>query len=262
MNLQLAGRRILVTRPEAQSAGLAAEIAAHGGEAVCFPLIEISPADDWSAFDAAMARLDDLALVVFISPNAVDFSLPRLLDGRPWPRSLQAAAIGPGTVRRLVDFGISGVIVPGDRFDSEALLALPPLQTTAVAGKRVLILRGNGGRELLAETLRARGAVVDCVTCYRRSPPRDAAPVVSLLRDAALDALTVSSSEGLRNLLELLDTDSLDRLRGLPLFVPHQRIAEEAERFGLPRVVLTGAADAGLVEGLCNYRWLEHERKR
>ena len=260
MNLPLAGRRILVTRPEAQSAGLAAEIAAHGGEAVCFPLIEISPADDWSAFDAAMARLDDLALVVFISPNAVDSSLPRLLDGRPWPRSLQAAAIGPGTVRRLADFGISGVIVPAARFDSEALLELAPLQAVAVGGKRVLILRGNGGRELLAETLRARGAVVDCVTCYRRSPPRDAAPVVSLLRDAALDALTVSSSEGLRNLLELLDTDSLDRLRALPLFVPHLRIAEEAERLGVPRVVLTGPADAGIVEGLCNYRWPEHER--
>ena len=237
-----------------------AQIAAHGGEAVCFPLIEISPIDDWSAFDAATARLDDVALVVFISPNAVDFSLPRLLAARPWPRPPQVAAIGPGTVRRLADFGISGVIVPAARFDSEALLELSPLQSAAVVGKRVLILRGNGGRELLAETLRARGAVVDCVTCYRRSAPRDAAPVVSLLRDAALGAITVSSSEGLRNLLELLDTDSLDRLRILPVFVPHPRIAEEAERLGLPCVLLTGPADAGLIEGLCNYHWPDHER--
>ena len=260
MTPPLAGRRILVTRPQAQAAGLAAQIAAHGGEAVCFPLIEISPIDDWSAFDAATARLDDVALVVFISPNAADFSLPRLLAARPWPRPPQVAAIGPGTVRRLADFGISGVIVPAARFDSEALLELSPLQSAAVVGKRVLILRGNGGRELLAETLRARGAVVDCVTCYRRSAPRDAAPVVSLLRDAALGAITVSSSEGLRNLLELLDTDSLDRLRILPVFVPHPRIAEEAERLGLPCVLLTGPADAGLIEGLCNYHWPDHER--
>ena len=260
MTPPLAGRRILVTRPQAQAAGLAAQIAAHGGEAVCFPVIEISPIDDWSAFDAATARLDDVALVVFISPNAVDFSLPRLLAACPWPRPPQVAAIGPGTVRRLADFGISGVIVPAARFDSEALLELSPLQSAAVVGKRVLILRGNGGRELLAETLRARGAVVDCVTCYRRSAPRDAAPVVSLLRDAALGAITVSSSEGLRNLLELLDTDSLDRLRILPVFVPHPRIAEEAERLGLPCVLLTGPADAGLIEGLCNYHWPDHER--
>jgi len=260
MSLPLAGRRILVTRPEAQAAGLAAKIAACGGEAVCFPLIEISPVDDWSAFEVAMARLDAAQLLVFISPNAVDFALPRLLAVRAWPRTLQAAAIGPGTVRRLADFGITGVIVPETRFDSEALLELPPLQSSAVAGRRVLILRGNGGRELLAETLRARGAEVECLTCYQRSAPHDATPIVSLLRDAALDAMTISSSEGLRNLLELLDTDSLDRLRALPLFVPHPRIVEEAERLGLPRVVLTGPADAGLVEGLCNYCWSDHER--
>ncbi len=260
MTLPLAGRRILVTRPEAQAAGLATQIAAYGGEAVCFPLIEISPVEDWAAFDAAMARLAEVSLLVFISPNAVDFALPRLLAARTWPRTLQAVAIGPGTVRRLADFGIAGVIVPEIRFDSEALLELLPLQANAVGGKDVLILRGNGGRELLAETLRARGASVECLTCYRRSAPRNAEPVVSLLRDAALDALTLSSSEGLRNLLELLDTDSLDRLRALPVFVPHARIAEEAARQGLSCVVLTGPADAGLVEGLCNYRWPEHER--
>ena len=86
------------------------------------------------------------------------------------------------------------------------------------------------------------------------------AHAVSLLRDDALDALTLSSSEGLRNLLELLDTDSFDRLRALPVFVPHQRIAEEAARLGVHRVVLTGPADAGLVDGLCNYPWPDHER--
>ncbi len=260
MSLPLAGRRILVTRPEAQSAGLSEQIATRGGEAVCFPLIEISPVDDWSAFDAAMARLETVQLLIFISPNAVDFSLPRLMAGHAWPRTLLAAAIGPGTVRRLNDFGIAGVIVPEIRFDSEALLELSPLQASVVGGRNVLILRGNGGRDLLAETLRARGANVECVTCYRRSAPQNAVQVVSLLRDAALDALTLSSSEGLRNLLELLDTDSLDRLRALPVFVPHPRIAEEAERLGLPRVILTGPADTGLVEGLCNYHWPEHER--
>ncbi len=260
MNLSLAGRRILVTRPKAQATELAAQIAAHGGEAECFPLIEISPIEDWAAFDSAMVRLDAVALLVFISPNAVDFSLPRLLAARTWPRTLQAAAIGPGTVRRLADFGISGVIAPENRFDSEALLDLPPLQESVVGGKHVLILRGNGGRELLAETLRTRGAIVECIPCYRRSAPRDAVPLMSLLRDDALDALTLSSSEGLRNLLELLDTDSFDRLRALPVFVPHQRIAEEAARLGVHRVVLTGPADAGLVEGLCNYPWPDHER--
>lgn len=259
MNEPLEGKRILVTRPAAQAAGLAALIAQRGGETVCFPLIDIAPADDWQALDDAIDRLDAFFLAIFISPNAVDFGLPRLLSRRAWPEGLRAVAIGPGTVKRLADFGIADVLVPQDRFDSEALLALAPLQAERVAGQRVLILRGNGGRELLAETLRARGAAVECVPCYRRTAPRDGSAVVSLLRNNALDAVTLSSSEGLRNLLELLDTGSRERLLALPVFVPHRRIADEATRLGLHRVVLTGPADAGLVEGLCNYCWLDHD---
>lgn len=259
MSLPLQGKRILVTRPAAQAAGLAALIASEGGDTVCFPLIDIAPADDWRPVDEAGDRLDAFSLAVFISPNAVEFGLPRLLSRRTWPSGLRAAAIGPGTVKRLADFGIDDVILPEGRFDSEALLALEALQADRVGGREVLILRGNGGRELLAETLRARGAAVDCVTCYRRSAPQEGAAVVSLLRNKALDAVTLSSSEGLRNLLELLDTGSRERLLALPVFVPHQRIAEEATRLGLRRVVLTGPADAGLVEGLCNYPWPDHE---
>lgn len=259
MNEPLKGKRILVTRPAAQAAGLAALIAQWGGETVCFPLIDIAPADDWQALDDAVDRLDAYSLAIFISPNAVDFGLPRLLSRRAWPEGLHAAAIGPGTVKRLADFGITDVLVPQDRFDSEALLSLAPLQADRVAGRRVLILRGNGGRELLADTLRARGAAVECVACYRRTAPRDGSPVMSLLRNKALDAVTLSSSEGLRNLLELLDTGSRERLLALPVFVPHRRIADEATWLGLHRVVLTGPADTGLVEGLCNYCWLDHD---
>lgn len=259
MNKPLQGRRILVTRPAAQSAALASLIAERGGEAICFPLLDIRPVDDWQPLDDAIVRLDRFALAIFISPNAVEFSLPRLLARRPWPACLQAAAIGPGTVSRLADFGITETIVPQGRYDSEALLALPPLQVGAIAGKQVLILRGNGGRELLAETLGARGATVECVACYRREPPSDSSMIVSLLRNNGLDALTLSSSEGLRNLLDMLDTGSRERLLALPVFVPHQRIVEEAKRHGLSRVMLTGPADAGLVESLCDFCWLDHE---
>jgi len=259
MSGALRGKRVLVTRPEAQAGSLAALIAAHEGAAVCIPLIDIAPVEDWQPLDDALVRLDSFSLAVFISPNAVEFGLSRILSRRPWPQTLRAAAIGPGTVRRLGDSGITGVIVPEGRFDSEALLDLPAFQAGQIAGKNVLILRGNGGRELLAETLRVRGASVECVTCYHRSAPADGTALMSLLRNNRLDAVTLSSSEGLRNLLELLDTGSRERLLALPVFVPHQRIAEEARRLGLRRVVLTGPADAGLVEGLCNFSWLDHE---
>jgi uroporphyrinogen-III synthase len=80
---------------------------------------------------------------------------------------------------------------------------------------------------------------------------------VSLLRNNALDAVTLSSSEGLRNLTQLLDTGAFGRLSALPVFVPHQRLAEEASRLGLRRVALAGPTDGGLVAGMCSYRWTE-----
>lgn len=259
MNKPLQGRHILVTRPAAQAGRLAGLIAAQGGEPVLFPLLEIGPADDPLPLQQAIARLDRYALAVFISPNAVDYSVPLVLAGRPWPAEVQAAAIGQSTAERLRSCGIQNVIVPGGRFDSEALLELPALQAASVAGKQVLILRGNSGRELLADTLLERGAQVDCVSCYQRSVPDDPGPIVSLLRNNRLDALTISSSEGLRSLWALLDTDSCERLRGLPLFVAHPRIAEMAAELGLQRIVLTAPADAGILEGLCNFSWHHHE---
>ncbi|MEO8411260.1 MAG: uroporphyrinogen-III synthase [Propionivibrio sp.] len=260
MSLPLQGKRILVTRPAAQAEPLVRLIAAQGGEPVCFPLLEIGPADDAGPLQRAIEQLQSYALAVFISPNAVDYSIPRILAQRAWPLALPAAATGPGTAARLAAQAIGPVVAPRERFDSEALLELAAFQPAQIAGRRVLILRGNGGRELLAATLRARGADVDAVTCYHRSTPVDGQPLLSLLRNKRLDALTISSSEGLRNLLALLDTDAWQRLRSLPVFAPHARIAEAAAKNGLQGVILTAPADAGIIASLCAYNWPDHER--
>ncbi len=249
-NLPLHGKRILVTRPAAQADALVAMINARGGEAIRFPLLEIGPPDDFQPLQQAISALDTYALAVFVSPNAVDYSLPRILAARPWPRTLQAATVGPGTVARLAAHGIAEVIVPSTQFDSEALLALPGLQHAALAGKKVLILRGNGGRELLADTLRARGAAVTCVTCYHRSAPATGTPLIARLQARQLDALSISSSEALRHLWEMFAPTGHALLHPLPLFVPHQRIAATARTLGWPHVILTGPGDAGMLAGL------------
>lgn len=261
MSQVLQGRRILVTRPSAQAGTLAQLIEAQGGEPALFPLLAIGPADDALPLQQAIERLDDYSIAVFISPNAVEYSLPNILSERPWPATLQVAAIGPGTAVQLAARGFDHVVVPMERFDSDALLALSAFQTGCMAGKKVLILRGNGGREVLAETLLKRGAQVDCVTCYHRSSPADAEPLRSWLHTGQLDALTISSSEGLRNLMNLLNANDRERLRKLPLFVPHQRIAEVAAELGLQRIILTRPADAGIIEALCAHDWLGQESK-
>lgn len=251
----LAGRSIVVTRPQAQSAALAAAIVAAGGTPLVLPLLEISALEDLQPLQQAATSLANYALAVFISPNAVDYSLPTLLAGKSWPQGVIPVAIGQGTVKTLAVHGISGCVVPQNTFDSESLLTLPELQEAAVRGKRIVILRGDGGRELLADTLRARGAEVDCVSCYRRSAPAGFAPWLQAWQAGKLDAVTVSSSEGLRYLLAGLDVQGLEYLQQTPVFVPHARIAESAHAAGLQQVVLTNPADAGILEGLCAYNW-------
>jgi len=252
----LAGRTIVVTRPQAQAAQLAEAIIAAGGTPLIFPLLEISPARDPQALAETVARLADHALAVFISPNSVDYALPAILAHGAWPETLTTAAVGPGTVKVLAAHGIKGCIAPTGRFDSEALLELPELAVERVCGKRVAIFRGDGGRELLADTLRQRGATVDCITCYRRSgPAAGMAPLLAAWRAGQLDALTVSSSEGLRYLVELLDDEGRAFLQETPLFVPHARIAENARALGLSKILLTEAADAGILAGLVAYNW-------
>ena len=259
MKNPLQGRRILVTRPAAQAGKLAQLIVEKGGEPVLFPLLKISPADDPEPLQQVIGRLEDYAIAVFISPNAVDYSVPLILSRRCWPPCLQAAAVGPSTVAQLVAAGLENVVAPEHRFDSEALLELPEFQAPRVAGKKVLILRGNGGRELLSETLIERGAQIDAVTCYTRLVPTEGIFLMSLLRGNGLDALTISSSEGLRNLMHFDDKEVHEKLFSTPVFVPHQRIVDVALSLGFRQVTLTGPADAGIIDGLCKYDWLCHE---
>ncbi len=256
----LVGRTIVVTRPRAQAGGLAAAIRDAGGEAFIFPLLEIGPAPDPAPLAEAVSRLGDYTLAVFISPNAVDYSVPAMLARGPWPSGLTLAAVGQGTARALAVHGVHGTVVPSERFDSEALLELPELQADRVAGRRVVIFRGDGGRELLGDTLAARGATVDRIPCYTRSAPATgAAPLLERWRRGGIDAITVSSSEGLRYLVDMLDDEGRRRLAETPVFVPHARIAENAAALGLRSVVLTGPADDGIRAGLCTYNWPHHD---
>ena len=256
MSQPLQGVTVVVTRPLAQAAGLAAMIEAAGGEAVVFPVLEIGPAEDPAPLAAAIDALDDYAFAVFVSPNAVAYSVPEILARRAWPAGLRPVAVGGATVAALAQHGIGPTIAPSLRFDSEALLELPELQAAAVASKRVAVFRGNGGRELLADTLRERGARVDCIACYQRTAPAGGSASLKDLWDSGcFDAVALSSSEGLRNLWEMLDAEDRERLAETPLFVPHARIAEAAHALGLTNTILTDPADAGIIAGLCAHPW-------
>lgn len=247
-----AGRHIVVTRPAAQAAALVAAIERSGGTAVLFPVLEIRDVEDKGPLLAAADRLEEFDLAVFVSPNAVDKALGAVAARRPWPPGLRAAAMGETSARELARYGVRDVLLPRGRSDSEALLAHAELQAERVRGKRIVIFRGDAGRELLGETLAARGAQVEFVACYRRGRPQaDARPLRELAARGDLSALTVTSSEGLRNLVDM--AGGAPWLLQVPLFLPHERIAEEARRLGFREVVRTGAGDEGLLAGLIAY---------
>ena len=248
----LAGRGIVVTRPVPQAQPLAGMIRAAGGHAILFPVLEILDVDDLKPLNVLIDRLEAFDLAIFISPNAVNKAMTLIAARRALPAKLRIAAIGRGTVKALGHFGVTAVIAPAKHFDSEALLALPPLKD--LRGRRVVIFRGQGGRELLGDTLVARGARLEYAECYRRGQPNlDAAPLMNGWVQNELHAIVVTSSEGLRNLFEMVGEPGQGRLRKTPLIVPHARIAETARRLGFGTVVLTEAGDEGIVAGLCEY---------
>ena len=245
----LAGRGIVVTRPAQQSGPLAERISAAGGHPILFPVLEIIDTPDLQQLIDVSARLEVYQLAVFISPSAVVRTMSQVLPRRIWPARLRVAAIGKGSVRELERFGVTGVIAPARYFDSEHLLELPELQT--VAGQRVVIFRGDGGRELLGDTLAARGAQVDYIECYRRArPDADAAPLLQAWAGDALHAVTITSSEGLRNLFAMVGQSGQLRLQQTPVFAPHPRIAAVARELGCNAVIDTDPGDDGLMDAL------------
>ena len=234
----------MVTRPAGQADGLVGLIEAQGGRALRFPAIEIQDVPGWR-----LPPLEGVALAVFASPTAVHKVFGKL-EG--WPQGLRAAAVGRGTRRALERHGVADVLAPEIGADSEALLALAPMHE--VAGKHVVIFRGEGGRELLGDTLAARGASVDYVECYRRALPQaDSGPLLDAWARNEVQAVSLSSAEGLDNLLELLGETGRTRLAQTPVFATHERIAQHARDMGMREVLVGGPGDRELVERLVAY---------
>ena len=252
MSSALAGRAVLVTRPAGLSERLAALLGAEGGEAILLPAIAIFPPDDQAKLDATIDRLEDFDMAIFISPTAVTCAHAAVTARRGWPARMRYAAVGAGTARELHAIGMAEVLAPQGRGDSEALAALPEL--AALAGWRIVVFRGQGGRDGLRETLTARGAEIEYAECYRRAVPRtDVAPLVERWRRGGVDAVSITSAEGLENLFVLVGPAGAPLLRAAPVFVPHPRVGEAARRLGVGHVVVTGASDEALVEALAGF---------
>jgi len=228
---------------------LCAQIEGQGGSAIAFPAVEIEPV----AVQATVAAAD-YDLVVFVSVNAVEHGAQQVIKSA----RTRIAAIGRATAAALAAAELAADIVPEAGFNSEALLAHPELQLTS--GARVLIVRGEGGRELLRDTFAEHGMVVETREVYRRVRSNvDAAKVVEVearWSDEGIDVVTATSIETLQNLQALLTEHGRQLLSGTALLVPSRRIVAAAVSAGLrgEAIVAAGADDASMIGALAQWR--------
>ncbi len=253
----LAGLRVLVTRPRHQSAGLVALIEQHGGTAIRFPVIEILPARDPRAALASLASLDDYALVIFVSANAVEHGLA-LMDTAPAPKTrARLVAVGENTAAVLERAGFDAVLRPARGSSSEALLALPELDGRTIAGSRVLIVRGEGGRQLLGDTLSKRGARVTYAEVYRRAlPAANGGGLADRGSSGGIDTIVITSLEGFENLFVMLGEGAAPWLKQAGYVVISERLAAHAHALGIKDrpVIAARADDEALLEALIRWR--------
>lgn len=235
---------ILVTRPSPASDQLVSRLRSRGQVAWALPLIEFTPGTQLDILPARLSALAEGDLVFILSQNAIHYAHPAIVQaGITWPAHLNYYAIGRSTA--LATHAVSGhqVIWPHEQEITEILIQLPALQQ--VAGRRALILRGNGGRELLGETLHSRGAQVEFIECYQRSARHyNGAEEGRRWRDRGIDTLVVTSGEMLQQLYTLFpDIDRDEWLLHCRLLVVSERLAILARELGWTTILVAEGAD-------------------
>lgn len=251
---RLTGIGVLVTRPEHQAHHLCQLIETEGGASVRYPALVIKARPDRAAVRAAIGPADRYDLIIFISGNAVRFGAD-FLDHR---RDVPLAAIGQPTAAALNAAGYRVSVMPAEGASSEELLAMP--QLAHMSGQRVLIVRGSGGRELLAEALTARGATVQYAEVYTREPARPSAQlqaeIEQLWRQGGIRAYAATSVELLEALVGIVTPRSRELMDSTALVTGSHRVADAAGRLGLGSPVLLADSpdDAALTGALIRWR--------
>jgi len=254
---RLQGQVILNTRPLHQQGELTRMLQDDGARVLSFPVIDIEPVDGDAGLRRQLRRIADYDILLFVSRNAVDSAF-RLIDSNQLSANTVFGVIGSATRAALAAAlagskrAIDACLVAGEPYNSEALLAAPALQR--VDGKRILILRGQQGRNLLGDELARRGAVVEYAGVYRRVLPRvDPGAFARLVADAFPTLVILTSDEGMHNLLQLVDAAAARVLCRTPWLLISERMRESALKLGhnAPVLVASNASDSGIRQTIC-----------
>jgi len=259
----LQGLGVLVTRPAHQADNLCGLIEAAGGQPYRLPTIQIeaSSETEHTLAQTLLKNLQPDDLLIFISANAVQYSQTLLGPANNWPANIQTAVIGQATARAFeAAFSQSADLAPSGGNNSEALLALPELQQ--VSGRRIIIIRGEGGRPLLGDSLQHRGADVHYASIYRRClPEKNLAEHIDAIRNS-VDVITATSVESLQNLVTMLAEPMGEWLWSRPVFVLHQRQVKAAQAMGFKIIptVADETNDVALLSAII--KWQQENTKQ
>ncbi len=255
---RLKGLKVMVTRPAHQADKLCQLITAQGGEVILLPAmaIEYFSVQQNPVLKNNLDSLIQQNMAIFVSPNAVQAVALLMQEGAlAWPPDLTIAAVGASTASALNALGLAVTVVPAAQFNSEGLLALPALQT--VQGKRIILFRGEGGRELLSQALQERGAQLTEAVVYRRVlPALDITHQLPVWQAGGLDIIVCTSNTSIQNLITIIGKSARHWLLNMPLLVISERMALFAQTAGFVKAphVADNAADAAIVEALLKYR--------
>jgi uroporphyrinogen-III synthase len=223
---------VVVTRPQHQADSLCQQLEALGARVIRFPVIGIEQPENPAKLIDLLKRISSFDIAVFISANAVDQAMKWLHEQGQSLATLKIAAVGRATAKALKRHGEQVDIVPQGKFNSEALLQHPGLQN--MSNSRIVIFRGDGGREYLAEILIQRGASVEYAECYRRVKPNiDTGPLLKTWARNEIDVVTVTSNQALDNLYELVGKAGQHWLQKTPIIGVSERLRELATRLGM-----------------------------
>ncbi len=255
----LKGINVLVTRPAHQAPGVCRALEALGATTLSFPVLEITDPQDLTLAEKTVQQLDRYHWLIFISANAVDYAFSLLEKyGITLPEGCKIAAVGRSTANKLQQMNIKNVVLPTQQFDSEGLLALPELAD--VSEQEILIVRGEDGREMLAETLRQRGAEVDYMAVYRRVKPNTK---LDGIEKKSIDIAIVTSNQSIQNLWQMAGKRHQRWLKPLPLVVMSERNRECAQKIGYQGdiIVAPTQSDEGLLAAVVQWQKTEKARK-
>lgn len=244
--------RIVITRPAHQADGLAQDITTAGGDVFLFPTLDIVATELNPETKEQIQHISHYDMVIFISPNAVEHGLNLIQAITPIPEDILLATIGQGSAKTLKNkLGKEPDIVPEQNFNSEGLLATTAMQN--VAKKRILIVRGKGGREHLKQVLQQRGAIVEYLNVYQRIKP--ATPGTEFeqhLQNNEIAAIVITSGESLKNLVEMVSEKAREQLFQVPLLLINQRLAGIANEAGFisQLFISAEASDEGIIKSL------------